>query len=257
MREYRQSVWVYNRPEYIREDEYIEPKKNYTCCGCGAKMEKSELADHARDCQGNKETYLEQTYDKNIDELNEMELMKSLEVTSTKLKSGMKVRLKEDINVFEDFFIPGGHYHVIENCKDDQVQLSNGYYIRTEYIDSIIQEDDKSCPETVTVKNEYTKPKKVKALWLEQTKGEVEYEDLNSLWEHNKYVGFVWDGNNKRYLLCATLQIDELIFLRAGYRANPDQECTRMYGKAYIFESAKDLYRWLAEGEELAKNSKT
>lgn len=70
--------YVFDRPQYTGQEGWVEPSKKYTCCNCGVKLEKSKLADHAGECQGNKETYLEQTWDKSIKELNEMELMKSV-----------------------------------------------------------------------------------------------------------------------------------------------------------------------------------
>ena len=93
-----EPIWVQNkRRAILKEQSDKKHFKNYTCQDCGTKVEKYEFADHAKDCRGKAErTYLEKTYDKNINALNEMELMKSvgLEINYSHLKPGMKVKIK-------------------------------------------------------------------------------------------------------------------------------------------------------------------
>lgn len=75
-----QSIYVFNRFEYTGEEGYVEPAKNYTCCNCGTKLEKSELADHAGECN------VKEQIEKSHNTLNQIDY--------SKLLPGMKVKIK-------------------------------------------------------------------------------------------------------------------------------------------------------------------
>lgn len=133
----------------------------------------------------------------------------------------------------------------MEECE--KIKGTETFYFENEKIEPV-SIDNGSCLKLKTVKTmpviKYTPPKKVKALWLGQTEGDVEIKKFEDL--RFKHVGFIpnvtRDELKERYLLAGghTYQ--------SKYRWSKYQEGIK--GKYYIFESARDLYLWMAEGEE-------
>lgn len=163
-----QSTYVFCRPEYTGEEDYIEPKK-YTCCSCGARMEKADLVKHAGECD-------------------------------------VKEQIKSANKTFRPLEIP--------TVRKLKVKLK---------------------------KYDYTPPKKVKALWLGQTDGDVEYKDAYYLYIDNKYIGI---GNGKKRFSLYYENGQEIGIIGTNCCALSDSD------NYYIFETARDLYLWMAEGEE-------
>ena len=170
-----QSVYVFNRPEYIGEEYYVKPAK-YICCNCGTRSVFSNLVQHAGECD-----VKEQIEDAN------------------KTSRDQYVSMGQAIEHFEN------------ECK---VKLK---------------------------KYDYTPPKRVKALWLGQTDGDVEYKDAYYLYIDNKYIGI---GNGKKRFSLYYENGQEIGIIGTNCCALSDSD------NYYIFETARDLYLWMAEGEE-------
>lgn len=95
----------------------------------------------------------------------------------------------------------------------------------------------------------YRKPKLVKALWLGQTEGDIECSTYESLLNSLKYVGVITECDcfkGKRMMVKT-----EGVKQGWSFAVNTmiENEETNYAGEYYKFESARDLYRWLAEGE--------
>lgn len=182
MIENRQSTWgrppgaPEDLPHYVHPDEFIDPEErdpvtgepiwvqnkrrailkeqseNYTCLDCGVKLDKSQLADHAMDCRGNRKTLI-------------LENTAGLEIDYSKLKPGMKVQIKSWDKMVLEYGIKSARYICgngfdIHYSKDDEefVQKKNrivkikkiinkAFYIENKFcalpiqcIESIIQE---------------------------------------------------------------------------------------------------------------------
>lgn len=97
---------------------------------------------------------------------------------------------------------------------------------------------------------DYMEPKLVKALWLKQTEGDVEYESLHQMVEINinKYIGYYSCFVEKRSILIY-YGLDEIKAI-TGNNVLADQkdlEFPFYKGKFYIFDYEHDLLLWVAE----------
>lgn len=94
----------------------------------------------------------------------------------------------------------------------------------------------------------YAKPKQVKALWLGQTEGDVEIAKHEQLL-NQACVGFVTEHGDKMFILMRGSDRG-IIVGRNVHQYSTVDKCRNERGIYYIFPTARDLYLWMAEGEE-------
>ena len=71
------------------------------------------------------------------------------------------------------------------------------------------------------------------------------YESFDEMFESEKFIGFKSQRN--RYLLCKSGAARGYAVASSGTWMNHSQQPLDQY---YVFDTAKELYQWLAEGEE-------
>lgn len=104
-----------------------------------------------------------------------------------------------------------------------------------------------------SVNPEYTKIpcKKIKALWLDQKEGDLDYKTLVGLYVDCAYVGFISNISHMRYIITGTY---DNIFSTRGYTPVlfQDKKQENLGGNYFVFDCFKDLLLWLLEGENEA-----
>lgn len=87
--------------------------------------------------------------------------------------------------------------------------------------------------------------KKVKALWLE-LENLNQYNSFEELLTTQNYIGFVPEGYEWRYIIVISgLCRGSSVKSEGTFSSEHSSE----KGTYYTFESAKELYLWMAEGE--------
>lgn len=113
-------------------------------------------------------------------------------------------------------------------------------------------EADKSITYRVDMANTshaYQKPQQVKALWLGQTEGDVEFDDFDELLDSKyEYIGHIPNDGCFEGLRFHIKKNG----VRQGYaiKINTITDIQGKVGDFYLFETELALLRWMAEGEE-------
>lgn len=242
-----QSTFVFNTlPEYTGEEGYVEPR---------AEIEKQikESNNTPRD------QYV------SMDQMIANYENQCSEVDYTKLRPGVKVKIKSwkrmvneygvddqgDINKVDkqDVFVIDMEKYCetvmeISYVFDDDCHMkeaNRGFYFPFSCIEQIIEPQEEPREQ----KHPYATPKRVKALWLGQTEGEVSLEYFEQM--HGDYIGLKAGG--RRYILQTSG--DSNGFATRGNGTYTTKTQQKSLNAVYLkFNSARDLYLWMAEGEE-------
>lgn len=280
--------------EYIHEDDYLTYEQIKAREEKQSELKEDQLKENRiqEDIDTLNKAYkaMSMAGTAHVQDAAELGLKVPQEIDYTKLKPGMRVKIKSWARMVKEYGKEEGRIYPPDfGCsfsekKDKylcgkiiEIDFTNGNLFETkehgwslpyQCIESIITEEpdlstyvpkskdgyivdtSQPTPSLFTKLVPYAQPKQVKAIWLGQTEGDVEIESFTEMVAMIDYLGFIPEEKHGSKYMVQT-DHEQIGIAVNGY--SQWDSCGAQgenRGIYYIFPTARDLYLWMAEGKE-------